>query len=492
MIKDVRDQINEREKLGKIKVLVEHENNVTTLFRQEKTRGELGQTDATQEDFLKPCRYAPEDKAITRDGFFARTAAMDFGLDLNAPHSMGTTIIGVTYNGGVVLGADSRTSTGMYVANRASDKITQLTDNVYLCRSGSVVLLCTTHLRNAFDGELDPLANLFTRLEVGTIEVEEGNHVFGNEILIAADSQIISDYVRYFLHQHTIQLGQPATVKVAANLVRMLSYNNKDMLEAGLIVGGWDKYEGGKIYGVPLGGTILELPFALGGMVLILLKLDEETKKDSVIGMKKSPSHVVLPKFQRNVLEEPEIINVWELMEDLEDEIPLFDSSQEKPQITSFPTTGKENKNRHGGLDDSAARLEPNLKQTEFESPCLIRSLLHSLKEDYPMRRNRSRICYLRNPKSQRPEIQSQYLNHSRKNAHKVGKMPLEELRMLMGKKEVRVPVVFVKGRLIGGADEVVQMEEEGKLGILFNGIPRGLVGCGGGRFVMCMDYNGS
>lgn len=33
-------------------------------------------------------------------------------VDLNAPHSMGTTIIGVTYNGGVVLGADSRTSTG--------------------------------------------------------------------------------------------------------------------------------------------------------------------------------------------------------------------------------------------------------------------------------------------------------------------------------------------------------------------------------------------
>ncbi|GAB2276115.1 proteasome chaperone 1, partial [Dionaea muscipula] len=58
-------------------------------------------------------------------------------LDLDAPLSTGTTIIGVTYNGGVVLGADSRTSTGVYVANRASDKITRLTDNVYLCRSGS-------------------------------------------------------------------------------------------------------------------------------------------------------------------------------------------------------------------------------------------------------------------------------------------------------------------------------------------------------------------
>jgi len=34
------------------------------------------------------------------------------------------------YNGGVVLGADSRTSTGNYVANRATDKLTQLTDKV--------------------------------------------------------------------------------------------------------------------------------------------------------------------------------------------------------------------------------------------------------------------------------------------------------------------------------------------------------------------------
>ncbi|KAL5212458.1 hypothetical protein ABZP36_023305 [Zizania latifolia] len=133
-------------------------------------------------------------------------------------HRMGTTIVGVCYDGGVVLAADSRTSTGMYVANRASDKITQLTDNVYVCRSGS-----------------------------------------------AADTQVISDYVRYFLHQHTIQLAQPATVKVAANLIRLLAYQNKNMLQAGMIVGGWDKYEGGQIFSVPLGGTILRQPFAIGG-----------------------------------------------------------------------------------------------------------------------------------------------------------------------------------------------------------------------------------
>merc|ERR1712096_228911 len=46
---------------------------------------------------------------------------------------------------------------------------------------------------------------------------------------------------------------------------RLLSYNNKNFLQTGMIVGGWDKYEGGKIYGVPLGGTIIEQPFAIGG-----------------------------------------------------------------------------------------------------------------------------------------------------------------------------------------------------------------------------------
>ncbi|KAJ8754742.1 hypothetical protein K2173_012131 [Erythroxylum novogranatense] len=71
-----------------------------------------------------------------------------------------------------------------------------------------------------------------------------------------------------------------------------------------------------------------------------------------------------------------------------------------------------------------------------------------------------------------------------------------EELRALLGKREVKVPLLFVKGRLIGGADQVVKLEEEGKLGILFDGVPRDLngecEGCAGVRFLMCMKCNGS
>ncbi|KAG6693718.1 hypothetical protein I3843_09G014600 [Carya illinoinensis] len=70
-----------------------------------------------------------------------------------------------------------------------------------------------------------------------------------------------------------------------------------------------------------------------------------------------------------------------------------------------------------------------------------------------------------------------------------------EELRGLMETKQVKVPLLFVKGRLIGGVDEVVTLEEEGKLSSLLDGIPRalgGCKGCAGVRFVMCVGCSGS
>ncbi|RAL48770.1 hypothetical protein DM860_001090 [Cuscuta australis] len=71
-----------------------------------------------------------------------------------------------------------------------------------------------------------------------------------------------------------------------------------------------------------------------------------------------------------------------------------------------------------------------------------------------------------------------------------------EEVRALMGTNEVRVPLVFVKGMLIGGADEISKLEEEGTLGNLLEGIPRavggGCRGCGGVRFLLCRGCSGS
>jgi 20S proteasome subunit beta 1 len=131
---------------------------------------------------------------------------------------MQTTIMAASYKDGVIMCADSRTSTGSYIANRVTDKITPLTDKIYICRSGS-----------------------------------------------AADTQNLSRYVQWFLDQHQMELGEESDVLTAAKLAQAMAYQNKNMLQAGLIVAGWDKYNGGSVYAIPLGGTLVKVPFAIGG-----------------------------------------------------------------------------------------------------------------------------------------------------------------------------------------------------------------------------------
>ncbi|KAK9917576.1 hypothetical protein WJX75_005968 [Coccomyxa subellipsoidea] len=138
--------------------------------------------------------------------------------ELSQEVSLGTTIMAATFDGGVVLGADSRTSTGNYIANRVTDKLTQLTDRVYVCRSGS-----------------------------------------------AADTQAISSYVQFYLHQHQMELNDEILVKTAASLATKLVYSNKEALQAGLIVAGYDSREGGQVFALPLGGTLVKVPFSIGG-----------------------------------------------------------------------------------------------------------------------------------------------------------------------------------------------------------------------------------
>ncbi|KAK9824089.1 hypothetical protein WJX72_007641 [[Myrmecia] bisecta] len=147
-----------------------------------------------------------------------RQHADEFEAELKQAVSLGTTIMAASFDGGVVLGADSRTSTGNYVANRVTDKLTPLCENVYVCRSGS-----------------------------------------------AADTQNMAAYVQYYLQQHRMELDREVSVSVAANLAKQLVYNNKNMLQAGLIVAGFDKKEGGSVFALPLGGTLLQVPFAIGG-----------------------------------------------------------------------------------------------------------------------------------------------------------------------------------------------------------------------------------
>ncbi|XP_018026882.1 proteasome subunit beta type-6 [Hyalella azteca] len=152
-------------------------------------------------------------------------AACVDSLQLLLPHDWpkqevmtGTTIIAVEFDGGVVVGADTRTSSGTYVSNRATDKLTKVTDSIYCCRSGS-----------------------------------------------AADTQAIAHVVASHMEILEVKSGEAPSVRVAASTFREICYKYRDSLSAGIIVAGWDKQNGGQVYMVPIGGMLIRQSVALGG-----------------------------------------------------------------------------------------------------------------------------------------------------------------------------------------------------------------------------------
>jgi len=137
---------------------------------------------------------------------------------VNSPHSTGTSIMAAEFDGGVIIGADSRTTTGAYIANRVTDKLTKVTDHIYCCRSGS-----------------------------------------------AADTQAIADVVSYHLNFHAMELGEQPLVETGAAVFRELCYNYRDSLTAGILVAGWDRKKGGQVYSIPIGGMCVRQAVSIGG-----------------------------------------------------------------------------------------------------------------------------------------------------------------------------------------------------------------------------------
>lgn len=141
-------------------------------------------------------------------------------------HDLGTTIIAVSYEGGVILAADSRTSTGTYVVNRVTNKLTKLLDNVYCCRSGS-----------------------------------------------AADTQAFAEMVSRWMRQHALDTNTEGTcaVKSVASIFKSMCYNYRNQIQAGIIVGGYDPINGGTVFNIPLGGAMIQSNYAMGGSGSIFL-----------------------------------------------------------------------------------------------------------------------------------------------------------------------------------------------------------------------------
>lgn len=131
--------------------------------------------------------------------------------------SNGTTIIGFVNEGGVTLGADSRASTGSFIAIRDTNKITSITPNIYVCHSGS-----------------------------------------------ASSTQALSKFVKQYQGIISVYSNKKPSVRTVAETLRKILQSNKEYLQAQMIVGGVDD-DGPAVYFVMQSGMSIQREFAAGG-----------------------------------------------------------------------------------------------------------------------------------------------------------------------------------------------------------------------------------
>lgn len=132
------------------------------------------------------------------------------------PISTGTTIMAFKYKDGVIIAADSRTSSGSFVESRITDKLTQITPNIFCCRSGS-----------------------------------------------AADTQIIARVVEKEIKLLSYQENTVPSVQKAACLISSIIYNNAKHLLAAIIVAGYD--DAPRVYKIDVCGSLREAEITIGG-----------------------------------------------------------------------------------------------------------------------------------------------------------------------------------------------------------------------------------
>ncbi|PIA28245.1 hypothetical protein AQUCO_07200119v1 [Aquilegia coerulea] len=274
-------------------------------------------------------------------------------------------------------------------------------------------------------------------------------------------------------------------------------------------------------------------------------------------------------------LDKPEIINTWELMEDLEDgiHIPVVMKKSPKPFNSSKKQKkfgGKENKPKQNGFEGSRRRLDftppppqvlkplnsafdvkmntfginSRLSESSKQSPWPLfdpeliaffeevefyeegeqiknmisfkpkncnfldsETILELFEKTCPPGGDNAVIIYTTTLRGIRKTFEECNIVRSLIESHDIQMMERdismdlgyrEDLRLLLRNREFKVPMVFIKGSLIGGVNELAKLEEEGKLGILLEDIPRARVGCEGCegcvgmRFAMCMECSGS
>jgi len=140
-------------------------------------------------------------------------------LGFKAPKAMktGTTIVGITFKDGIVLGADTRATEGPIVADKNCEKIHYIADNIFCCGAGT-----------------------------------------------AADTENTTELISSQLALHKMSTGRKPRVITACQMLKQMLFKYRGNISAALVLGGVD-VEGYHLYTIYPHGSTDKLPFVTMG-----------------------------------------------------------------------------------------------------------------------------------------------------------------------------------------------------------------------------------
>jgi len=139
------------------------------------------------------------------------------GLALPKAMKTGTTIVGLIFKDGIVLGADTRATEGPIVADKNCEKIHYIADNIFCCGAGT-----------------------------------------------AADTENTTELISSQLALHKMATGRTPRVITACQMLKQLLFRYRGNISAALVLGGVD-VEGFHMYTIYPHGSTDKLPFVTMG-----------------------------------------------------------------------------------------------------------------------------------------------------------------------------------------------------------------------------------
>lgn len=131
----------------------------------------------------------------------------------------GTTTLGLVVKDGVVLVADKRATSGFYIAHKKVKKILKIDDRVALTTAGLV-----------------------------------------------ADAQFLASYLKYEAQSYKLSTGKPIPIRTLASILSLILNSSKFFpYIVQLLLGGYDAYEGPKLFAIEWFGDLTEEKYTATG-----------------------------------------------------------------------------------------------------------------------------------------------------------------------------------------------------------------------------------